>query len=97
MGLASQSSLGNLIAGLAIFLFQRLHVGDRLQIQTPKGLATGIVESMTLSYTTLRTSEHEEIMVPNNVLVNSIIIRLPSKGQEDDGSSVKQDRSKPSA
>jgi small conductance mechanosensitive channel len=82
VGLASQSSLGNVIAGFTIFLFQRFHVGDRLQMNTPKGLATGTVEALTLGYTTLRTSENEEIMVPNSVMANSIIIRLPPPGHE---------------
>jgi len=82
VGLASQSSLGNVIAGFSIFLFQRFHIGDRLQLNTPKGLASGTVEALTLGYTTLRTSENEEIMVPNNVMANSIIIRLPSTGHE---------------
>jgi len=82
VGLASQSSIGNLIAGFSIFLFQRFHVGDHLQLNTPKGLTTGKVESLTLGYTTLRNSENEEILVPNNLMANSIIIRLPPMGHE---------------
>jgi len=78
VGIASQSSIGNLIGGFSIFLFQRFHVGDRLQLNTPKGLVTGTVEMLTLGYTTLRTSENEEIMVPNNVMANSVMIRLPT-------------------
>jgi small conductance mechanosensitive channel len=83
VGIASQSSLGNIIAGFSIFLFQRFHVGNRLQINTPKGLLTGTVETMTLGYTTLRTAENEEIVVPNNMMINSVIIRLSPKGYED--------------
>ena len=83
VGLASQSSLGNLIAGFSIFLFRRFHVGDRLQINTPKGPAIGTVEALTLGYTTLRTAENEEIMVPNNLMVNSVVIRLSHQEQED--------------
>src|SRR5208283_5125577 len=83
VGLASQSSLGNLIAGFSIFLFPRYHAGDHLQLNTPKGLATGTVEALTQAYTTLRTSENEEILVPNTVMVNSIIIRLPPMEHEE--------------
>jgi small-conductance mechanosensitive channel len=83
VGLASQSSLGNLIAGFSIFLFHRYHVGDHLQLSTPKGVATGTVEALTLGYTTLRTAENEEILVPNSVMANSIIIRLPPMGREE--------------
>jgi len=76
VGLASQSSLGNVISGFSIFLFHRFHVGDRLQMNTPKGLATGTIEALTLGYTTLRTYENEEILVPNTMMANAIIIRL---------------------
>jgi len=82
VGLASQNSLGNLAAGFSIFFFHRFHVGDCFQLITPRGLATGTVEALTLGYTTLRTSENEEIMVPNSVMVNSVIIRLPPMGHE---------------
>ena len=83
VGLASQSSIGNLVAGFSIFLFRRFKIGDRLQINTPKGMATGMVEAMTLGYTTLRTAENEEIMVPNNMMINSIIIRISPKSHGD--------------
>jgi small conductance mechanosensitive channel len=83
VGLASQSSQGNMIAGLSIFLFQRFRVGDHIQLNTPKGLATGTVEALALGYATLRTYENEEILVPNNVMVNSVIIRLPPKGHKE--------------
>ncbi len=82
VGLASQTSIGNLIAGFSIFLFRRFKVGDRLQINTPKGLATGTVEAMNLGYATLRTAENEEIMVPNSLMINSIIIRISPKGND---------------
>jgi len=83
VGLASQSSIGNLIAGFSIFLFRRVKIGDRLQINTPKGMATGTVEAINLGYTTLRTDENEEIMVPNNMMINSVVIRIPPKERED--------------
>jgi len=83
VGLASQSSLGNVIAGFSIFLFHRFHVGDQLQMNTPKGLATGTIEALSLGYTTLRTTENEEILVPNSVLANSIIIRLQPRVHEE--------------
>ncbi len=83
VGLASQTSIGNLIAGFSIFLFRRFTIGDRLQINTPKGMVTGTVEAMTLGYTTLRTDENEEIMVPNNMMINSVVIRISPKEHED--------------
>ncbi len=83
VGLAAQNLLGNVIAGFSIFLFQRFHVGDRLQLNTPKGMTTGTVEALTLGYMTLRTSDNEEIMVPNSVMATSVLIRLPPMGDEE--------------
>ena len=83
VGLASQSSIGNIIAGFSIFLFRRFHIGDRLQVSTPKGLVTGTIEELTLGCTTLRSSDKEEVVIPNNLMINSIIIRISSKGDED--------------
>ncbi len=83
VGLASQTSIGNLIAGFSIFLFRRFNIGDRLQINTPRGMVTGTVEAMTLGYTTLRTAENEEIIVPNNMMINSVVIRILPKEHKD--------------
>jgi moderate conductance mechanosensitive channel len=78
-GLAAQSTLGNLIAGFALLLYRPFQVGDEVQLDTPKGLETGIIESLTLGYTLLRNSEGGEIIVPNNLMASAIIIKPQRK------------------
>ena len=48
LGLAAQSTLGNLIAGFALLLYRPFRVGDRLQVSAPTGVETGTVESLAL-------------------------------------------------
>ena len=55
IGLAAQSTLGNLIAGVSITLYRPFRLGDTLQVSSPTGTEVGTVELISLGYTTLRT------------------------------------------
>jgi small-conductance mechanosensitive channel len=79
LGLAAQNTLGNLISGLSIVLYRSVSVGDRVQINTPKGSVIATIESLSLGYTLLRDSEGVEIVVPNSVMANNVVIRLGRK------------------
>jgi small-conductance mechanosensitive channel len=48
LGIATQNTLGNLIAGFSLVLYHPFHVGDVVQLNTPKGLTTGTVEALVL-------------------------------------------------
>jgi small-conductance mechanosensitive channel len=76
IGLASQSTLGNLIAGIALLLYRPFQAGEQVQLTTPKGLETGTIESLSLGYTIIRSSEGQEIIVPNSVMASAVIIKL---------------------
>ncbi len=76
IGLAAQSTLGNIIAGIAILLYRPFQVGDQIQLTTPRGVETGIIESLTLGYTLLRSTEGQKIVVPNSVMASAVIIKL---------------------
>lgn len=76
VGLAAQNTLGNLVAGFSLLLYRPFHVGDQVQLGTPKGLETGTVVVLSLGYTILRDRENHEIIVPNSVMVSQVIIRL---------------------
>ncbi len=78
IGLAAQSTLGNLIAGLSLIIYHPFQVGDRVQLTTPKGLETGTILALNLGYTIL-SSEGEEIIVPNSVMASAVIIKLDPK------------------
>jgi small-conductance mechanosensitive channel len=77
IGIAAQSTLANLIAGLSLLLYRPFQVGDRVQLTTPKGLMSGTIESLSLGYTSLQSPEGEQIIVPNSVMSSAVIILLP--------------------
>jgi small conductance mechanosensitive channel len=76
IGLAAQSTLGNLIAGVAITLYRPFRLGDILQVTAPTGTETGNVEMISLGYTTLRTADGRSIVLPNNVAASSVTVNL---------------------
>ncbi|MGV8839542.1 MAG: mechanosensitive ion channel family protein [Bauldia sp.] len=77
VGLAAQSTLGNLISGIALVLYRPLHVGSVLQVSISSGFIVGKVENIGLGYTSLRDGRGQEVIVPNSVMATSVIIRLP--------------------
>lgn len=83
VGLAAQNTLGNLIAGLSLVLYRPVSIGDRIQLSTPNnqlntpsGLIITTVETISLGYTVLRDADQHRILVPNSVMMGSIVIRL---------------------
>ena len=82
VGLAAQSTLANLIAGLALLLYHPFRAGDRVQLTTPKGVETGTIVALTLGYTLLRNAANQEIVVPNSVMISQVIILLPPEENE---------------
>jgi small-conductance mechanosensitive channel len=78
LGVAAQSTLGNLIAGIAILLYRPFRVGDRMQVTAPTGMEVGVVESVTLGYTVLQTYDNRRIVLPNSVASNQTTINLTS-------------------
>jgi small conductance mechanosensitive channel len=77
VGLAAQSTLGNLIAGLGLLLYRPFRVGDRLQLTVPGGGETAVVEALTLGYTFLRTPDRRRVVVPNSLMASQVTIHLP--------------------
>ena len=76
VGLAAQNTLGNLIAGLSLVLYRPIQVGDSVQLNSPKGLITATVELISLGYTVLRDTEEHDVIVPNSVMMSSVVIRI---------------------
>ncbi len=76
LGLAAQSTLGNLVAGVSLVLYRPVRVGDNVQLNSPKGLITATVERVSLGYTVLRDAESSEVIVPNSVMAGSVVIRI---------------------
>ena len=75
VGLAAQSTLGNLVAGLSLLLYRPFQIGDSVQLTVPAWVQTGTIEDLTLGYTVIKTSEDREIVVPNSVMASQAIIK----------------------
>jgi small-conductance mechanosensitive channel len=76
VGLAASDTLGNLIAGVSLLLYRPFEVGDWVQINSPTDVETGIIETLTLGYTVLRTFDNRRVMVPNSVMTSEVMVNL---------------------
>jgi small-conductance mechanosensitive channel len=77
LGLAAQQTFGNLFAGLVLLSARPFRVGDRVRLQGGglAGQIEGVVGSLGLLYTTFMSGE-DQIMVPNNVVLNVAVVPL---------------------
>ena len=78
IGLAAQSTLGNLVAGISITIYRPFRLGDTLQIAAPTGTEIGVVEIISLGYTTLRTPDERLVVLPNSIAASQVMINLSS-------------------
>jgi small conductance mechanosensitive channel len=76
VGLAAQSTLGNLVAGVAITIYRPFRLGDTLLVTIPGGTETGTVELISLGYTSLRTADGRQIVLPNSVAASQVTLNL---------------------
>jgi small-conductance mechanosensitive channel len=76
IGLAAQSTLGNLVAGIAMTIYRPFRLGDTLQLAAPTGTEIGTVEIISLGYTTLRAPDGRLVVLPNSVAASQVLINL---------------------
>jgi small-conductance mechanosensitive channel len=76
IGLAAQSTLGNLVAGVSITIYRPFRLGDTLQVAAPTGTDIGVVELISLGYTTLRAADGHLIVLPNSIAASQVTINL---------------------
>ena len=69
IGLASQRTLGNFVAGLMIAMTQPLRLGDWVEV----GGVEGSVEEIGLMYTFIRTEDNARFVIPNEKLASDTI------------------------
>jgi small conductance mechanosensitive channel len=79
-GVALSTPLGNLGSGVLLSFAQPVRLGDRVTI----GDHTGVVQAISLSYTTLVTDEGPYVFVPNQKMVSEMLINR-SVGRVDRG------------
>ena len=78
IGFAARQTLANVVAGIMIAITQPLRIGDWVEFDGHYG----VVEDITLSYTTLRTGKEQRFVIPNErlaagVLRNDSIVSAP--------------------
>ena len=78
IGLAAQSTLGNLVAGISITIYRPFRLGDTILVAAPTGTEIGVVEMLSLGYTTLRTADGRLVVVPNALAASQVSINLSS-------------------
>ncbi len=69
VGLALQGALSNLAGGLMILIFKPFRVGDYIESSG----AEGVVNDVSIFYTTLMTLDNKKIFVPNGDLMNAVV------------------------
>jgi small-conductance mechanosensitive channel len=61
-------------------MYRPVRLGDEIKVYASAGDETGVVDSITLGYTTLTMPNNERIIVPNSVLASTIIVNYGQKG-----------------
>ena len=77
IGLALQSSLGNLASGVVVMVFRPFAVGDGIAVAGHEGR----VEEIGVFATVLHTADGREVRVPNSALTGGAIVNLTRMGQ----------------
>src|SRR4029077_18031531 len=78
IGVASQRTLGNFVAGLLIAITQPIRLGDRVNY----GGEDGVVEEIGLMYTFIRTQDEARLIVPNEKLASDTIRNSTIRSRE---------------
>ncbi|MDP9877297.1 small-conductance mechanosensitive channel [Variovorax boronicumulans] len=76
VGLAAKDTLGNLVAGFSLVLYRQIRVGDMIRLASPLGVISAEVQIISLGFTVLVDEEKHEVIVPNNIMMGSTIIRV---------------------
>jgi small-conductance mechanosensitive channel len=69
LGFAARQTLANVVAGLMIAVTQPLRLGDHLAFEDH----SGVVEDVSLSYTTLCTGNGTRVLIPNEKLASGVL------------------------
>ena len=70
-GFAAQQVLADIISGIMLSCSKPFDVGEKITIT--ENNVTGIVESMSLRHTVIRTYQNSKLIIPNSVINKSII------------------------
>jgi small-conductance mechanosensitive channel len=69
VGFAAQHTIANMVAGVQLAVTQPIKIGDRVTYEEVEGRVTDI----TLSYTYVDPGDGSSVVIPNQLLVESVI------------------------
>ncbi|MCX7115277.1 MAG: mechanosensitive ion channel family protein [Gammaproteobacteria bacterium] len=72
IGFASQTAISNLISGIFLLFERPCKVGDTIEIKK----VTGVVESIDMLSTKLKTADNKLVRIPNEVMIKSQMTNL---------------------
>src|SRR5205823_3723504 len=78
VGFAAQRTIGNFIAGLLIAFTQPIRLGDYVEIDG----RWGAVEEIGLTYTFVRVSDNDRLVIPNDRIVSDTIRNSSIRGRK---------------
>lgn len=70
IGLAAQSTLSNIVSGIALATFEPFRVGDYITIREDYGR----VQDITLRHTVIKTWDNRHLILPNSIISDELII-----------------------
>jgi small conductance mechanosensitive channel len=76
LGLALSGTLQNFTCGLLILFLKPFKVADCIIAQGQEG----VVESIQIFYTVVRSKDNRTVIIPNSKLSNEVIIKIPDVG-----------------
>jgi small-conductance mechanosensitive channel len=77
VGFAAQRTIGNFIAGLLIAFAQPLRIGDHVEV----GGTAGVVEEIGLTYTFIRATDNDRLVIPNDRIASDTILNSSIRGR----------------
>jgi MscS family membrane protein len=72
LGLAAQDTVANLFGAVAVFMDKPFRIGDRVRVES----VDGIVETIGLRSTRIRSLDGHHVTVPNKMMGNAIITNI---------------------
>lgn len=81
VGLAAQSSLSNIFAGMIVSTSQPFRISDAVLFQMPWGAEWCWVEDLRLSYTILKTWDNRRLVIPNQLFLTTPLVNYTMTDQ----------------
>src|SRR5439155_4158780 len=78
VGFAAQRTIGNFIAGLLIAFTQPIRIGDHGEIDGTEG----VVEEIGLTYTFIRATDNDRLVIPNDRIASDTILNSTIRGRK---------------